>query len=111
MRNGIQGVVLQASAVADGNGVVFDLLGTGKSPVSRVGVQVAGITTATVTFEVSNDGVTWYAQDLAASSVMETPVNNATADGFFVGAVCARYFRARISGYSAGTITVTAVGQ
>lgn len=100
----------QKSAGANADGAVMELVGVDVRPVQRVGIQIEGITTATVNFEVSNDGTTWYPQDLAASSVTETPVNTATADGFFVGAVCARRLRCRISGFSAGTITVVGVG-
>lgn len=100
---------LQTSAVADGNGTVLSLVHPDQGVFTRLSVQVEGITTATVTFEVSNDGATYYAQDLAAVGTMETPVSAATADGMFVGAVCAQYFRTPISSFSAGTITVTVV--
>lgn len=110
MRTGLNVVVLQSAAGAIGDGVAWELLAPGKEMFSRVGVQVAISNTATVTFEVSNDGTTYFAQDLALSSVIETPANVATASGFYVGAVCARYFRARISAWTSGTVTVTAVG-
>jgi hypothetical protein len=105
----LQLVNLQTAAVALGNGVTIDFLDAGIPFAEQISVQVEGITTATVTFEVSNDGSTFYAQDLAAVGVIETPTNAATADGMFLGTICARYFRARISAWTSGTIAVTAV--
>lgn len=101
---------LQTAAVAIGNGVAMELVNADDCSITRVGVQVEGISGDEVTFEVTIDGTNWYAQDLALSSAMETPINVATADGIYVGAVCAVKFRARVSTWAAGTIYVTAVG-
>lgn len=97
-------VELQSAATATGNGVAVDI--TGKT---RVGVQVTGITTATVTFEVSIDGTNFVAVGLAAAAT-GTLATTATANGVFYGeAGQYRLLRARISAYTSGTITVTAL--
>lgn len=96
---------LQSGATATGNGTALNCGG-----LAAVGVQVEGITTGTVTFEGTIDGSTWYAVRVykpADGSVATT----ATADGLFVAPVAGMdQFRARISAYTAGTITVTAKG-
>jgi len=98
---------LQAAAVANGNGTVADVAG-----LTWLGIQIVGITTATINFETSLDGSTWVALPVTSLIVAGTVVTSATADGAFrvnVGGLS--LVRARISGWSAGTITVTAVGS
>lgn len=102
---------LQTGATATGVGEVLKLMTPGDGAFPRVGLQVTGITTATVTFEGSNDGANWYPVDLARSSEMETPINAATADGLYVGAVCCKLLRANITAHTSGAITVTAVAS
>lgn len=95
----------QSAAVADGNGTAMDVGG-----LSGVGVQVEGITTATVTFEGTVDGSTWYA--LQAMNVSDgAKATNTAADGLFLVPVAGLdQLRCRISGYSGGTITVSGKG-
>jgi len=92
----------QSAAVANANGTA---LGVGGLPA--VGVQVEGITTATVTFEGTIDGSTWYAIQ-AVTLTNGTIATSTAADGLFMVPVTGLdQFRCRISGYSAGTITVS----
>jgi hypothetical protein len=94
---------LQSAATGTGNGTAVDVTG-----VSRVGVQITGITTATVTFEGTVDGTNWVAVGLPAAAT-GTIASAPTADGVWFGTVAGlRLFRARISAYTSGTITVTA---
>lgn len=96
---------LQMQVAANSNGVTFNCDG-----LTGIGLQITGITTATVNFESSIDGTHWYSvQALEADS--GTLVTSTPADGlFFVYSTGFLFFRARISEWSAGTITVSAVG-
>lgn len=95
---------LQTGAVATGDGAVFDVSG-----FHTLSVQVLGITTATVTFEASNDGTTFAAVPFFNSS--GTNASTATANGMFVTNLTGySLFRARISAYTSGTINVYAAG-
>jgi hypothetical protein len=94
---------LQSAAVATGNGTNVDLGGA----CGLLTLQVKGITNATVTFEVSNDaGTTW----VAIRGINQNTGNGATtttSNGIFrfsVGGV--KLFRARISAWVSGAITV-----
>jgi hypothetical protein len=97
--------VLQSGATGTGNGTVANVSGH-----VWLGLQVVGITTATITWECSNDGATW-------TGIQATPLSTgtaaatATADGMYrvnVGGLA--LFRARISAYTSGTIAVTGIG-
>jgi hypothetical protein len=73
-----------------------------------LGIQIAGITTATITWEASQDGVTW-------AGILVTPLSSgtgaltATADGVYrVNVAGLAQIRARISAWTSGTITVSA---
>ncbi len=94
---------LQNAATATGNGTVLNVLG-----MSTVAVTITGITTATITFEVSEDGTNWASVN-AIQSGTNTVATTATSNGDYV-ASCAGFqsFRARISAYTSGTITATA---
>ncbi len=102
---------LQDAAVANGYGNVLTLLTVDEDPMRHVSVQVDGITDASVYFEVSNDGVGWYDQALHPSDDLAASHKNTIVDGIFVGEVYARFFRAQISAYVSGTITVLAVAS
>jgi len=95
----------QSAVVADGNGTAMNVGG-----LSGVGVQVEGITTATVTFEGTIDGATWYA--VQAMNVNDgAKATSTAADGLFLAPVAGfDKLRCRISGYFAGTITVSGKG-
>ena len=94
--------VFQSAAVATGNGTALDAGGLG-----LVGVQVEGITTATVTFEGTIDGSTWYAVRVlnVTSGAYAT---TATADALVQVPVAGLdQLRARVSAWTSGTINVT----
>jgi hypothetical protein len=97
--------VLQNAAVATGNGTAMPVDG-----LSGVGVQISGITTATITFEGTIDGTNWVALE---STNLNTGVagTTATTNGlYFVPTTGLIQFRARISSWTSGTITATGVG-
>ena len=95
--------LLQSNAAATADGRLFDVGG-----LSAVGLQVTGITTATITVEATVDGVTWVALPVLNLNSLVSGAT-VTANGFyacfFVGA---DQLRARISAYTSGSITVTA---
>jgi hypothetical protein len=91
-----------AEAQADGTALVVD-------KYTMVALQVTISDTATVTFEGSQDGTT-YASKVCVSvaSTSAALVTSATATGTFQCNIAGlQNFRARISAYTGGTITVT----
>ena len=96
---------LQSAAVAQGNGTPLNV-----ASLEFAVFQIVGITTATITWEVTIDGSTWVAV-LATNQTTGGVATTATADGLY-GMNCAGYaqVRARISAYTSGTITVSAFG-
>ncbi len=92
-------IKMQDGVTATGNGTVVDL--PDPSLPTEVGILVSGISTATVTIEVSPDsGTTW---EIIGSAV--------SADGYVqVGKVLATQIRARVSAYTSGTINVWYMG-
>jgi hypothetical protein len=95
---------LQSAAAAQGNGTAIDVYG-----FSLLGVQVQGISTATITWEATIDGTNW--QGVRATPLATgTAAATATADGLYTIDVRGlASVRARISAWTSGTITVTAV--
>jgi hypothetical protein len=70
-------------------------------------LQVVGITTATITWEASIDNTNWVAV-LATNLNSGATATTTTANGLFrVQVTGFLKFRARISAYTAGTITVS----
>lgn len=97
-------VTLQSAAVALGNGTAADV-----SNYDVAGIQVAGISGDTITWEASIDGTNWKGI-LVAPVTTGTGALTTTADGVFV-LNCAglALLRARVSTYGSGTINVTAL--
>jgi len=98
-------VTLQSAATATGNGTALDV-----GLYGGVAVQITGTFSATVTFEATIDRTNWIA--VKADNLNDrTSATTATAAGIFQiplsGAV---QFRARISAYSSGSVTVKARG-
>ena len=97
---------LQAAAEANGNGTPINLSG-----IAALAVQITGTFSATINFEATIDGTNWIAAkaiDLNTGS----PINTTTATGIFMFNVPGlRLFRARISSYSSGSVTITAVAS
>lgn len=96
---------LHSAAVAAADGAIMDVSGC-----SSVCVQIQGITTATVTWKARNDGANWVTipGKNKASGVEST---TATADGLYDIPIhgCTQFI-ADITAWTAGTITITAVG-
>ena len=65
------------------------------SDADRIVFQVTGITTATVTIQASLDGTNWFSTGTAL-----------TADGLASDANSYPYYRANVTAYTSGTITV-----
>lgn len=95
--------ILQDAVVATGNGATCDLKG-----FARAHVDVRISATATVTFELSiDDQTTVYTVGLAAAGT-GTVATTATASGlfYFPPNVTTGTFRARVSAFTSGTISV-----
>jgi hypothetical protein len=76
-------------------------------PYINLTAQVVGITTATITWEGTVDGTNWVSI-LATNQTSAAAAATATANGIYAMTVRGlRQVRARISAYTAGTITVT----
>lgn len=99
---------IEFSAPANATGVLF----TDEMRASDTGVSVQIVsagTTTTITYECSNDGVTWVAcTGIPVGWITTpTPVSTSTTANIWIFMVQTRYFRARIS--TAGTGTVSGV--
>lgn len=94
--------VFQDGAITDTNGAALDV-----RYYPALGIQVQGITTATVEFECTIDRSNW--NDIQLVNVETGAVVTSTSsDGVFAGLVGGLdQMRCPISGYSSGTITVT----
>lgn len=72
-------------------------------------VQIAGTFVGTITFECSNDGITYFAVPLLDSRTTSGSASTTTTTtGVYSGALAGRYFQARVSSYTSGTVTSTA---
>lgn len=95
---------LQNAATATGNGAS---LSTERWGAVRVKVTISA--TATVTFEVAADGTNFTTTSNAFNITdPSTSVSTATATGSFIIITNGAPFRARISSYGSGTVTVVA---
>ena len=102
----VQSKLLQNAATATGNGAEWNVAG-----LEKISLQITGITTATVSFEGSNDGGTTYAAIPFFNSAGSN-ASSATANGMFVTYLTGySLLRARISAYTSGTIYVYGVGN
>lgn len=98
--------VAQNAAAAVGNGTVIDMQGA-----NQLVVDISGTFVGTVSFECTIDGTNWLPLGMSniASGALAT---SATAPGTFamstggVAEVPMQSFRARISAYTSGNITV-----
>lgn len=91
----------QSAVITDGNGTAADVTG-----LPGVCVQVEGITTASVIFEGTIDGESWYG--IQSINMTTTALATLTAaDGlWYVPTGGVEQLRTRVSTYSGGTITV-----
>jgi hypothetical protein len=94
---------LQSAVAATGNGTILNV-----SPYTSLGVQVTITNTAAVTFEITVDGSTWNAKLCTLASDGST-TTTPSASGFYQCNVSgATQFRARVSTWTSGTVTVIA---
>lgn len=101
---------LQAGATATGNGTPMPVTEIDNEPVATTVVQVTGIATATITWEGTVDGTNW-AGLMATALATGTAAATATANGLYrLDVRGLLQVRARISAYTAGTITALALG-
>ena len=93
------------------SGVGTLIAATDSGDMSHVTIQLTGTFSLTVVFEQSIDNTNWVSAYLARSdsigSQLVTSVAGSTA-GIWGGTLQGRYFRARVSAYTSGTITATA---
>lgn len=86
-----------------------DLVSTDVSGYRWVSVQLSGTFSATVSWQCSNDNTNWANCFLRQPGDATTsPLNFGNTPGVYSGAVNARYFRARVTSYTSGTVTSTA---
>lgn len=100
-----QFVALTGSASANNT----DLVSADVSPYRFVSYQATGTFTATITFQGSNDNVSWtnlnyYNLGGIAFQATVSTSSGASAQGY--GPVLFRYFRARVTSYTSGTATI-----
>lgn len=100
---------LQDAAAATGNGTTVECTEVSGGAHKYLALQVQGINGDTLTWEATIDGTNW-------KGLLVTPLSTgtaaltATADGLYrVDVTGLVQFRARISTYGSGTITVTGV--
>ena len=92
---------LQSGAVAVGNGTEYDVGG-----LSVLSAQISGLTTATITWEGTVNDSDWVALTAANVGTLVT-AQTATTNGIYMVPIAGlSKFRARISAYTSGTITV-----
>lgn len=98
-------VTLQNAVGATGNGTAIDV-----ASYTSVALSVTISATATVTFEGTVDGTTWASRAcVSIGSTSGTGVTTATATGTYQCSVAGlSQFRARVSSFGSGTITVIA---
>ena len=98
-------MTLHTAAVATADGAIMDVTGC-----SSVCVQIQGVTTATITWKARNDGSNWVTIP-AKNKASGVEATTATADGLYDVPVhgCTEFI-ADITAWTAGTITITAVG-
>jgi hypothetical protein len=75
---------------------------------ASVAVQVSGTFVGTVTYQVSNDGITWSTKNLYGHTAT-TPGSTTTVPIQVYGPLGARYFRATLTAFTSGTAVVTVV--
>lgn len=93
---------------ASATGVLFSVDTTGYQSIDNA---LSGTFVGTVTYEASNDNTTWatIAGNLLGSTGANPPATTDTGSVFRAFPASARYFRARVSAYTSGTITATPI--
>jgi len=96
---------LQSAAAAAGNGTAHDLLSA-----AAVALQVTGIFVGTITFEATLDGTNWTAHQGVNTANGDVSTTTTGTGIFIVPVTGMKQFRARVSAYTSGTITVVSNG-
>lgn len=99
-------VTLQNAAAATANGATMNVDG-----FKAVYVQITGTFVGTVTFETSLDGATWVATGLAAVATGTVATAPTAPGAWILTPNGTNLFRARVSAWTSGTITVLAKGS
>jgi len=96
---------LQNAVAATGNGVQLEVTG-----YSKIALVLSGTFVGTVTFEVSLDGTVWEGfamRDIDNATIAYVLSLATSGDGAWSDLLGGwRYFRARVSAYTSGAITV-----
>ena len=104
-----QYVIMQNAAVATGAGTPIPITDVDIGAYLSLTVQIAGITSATVTFQGSIDGTNWVAIQFENMNTGDSSTT-ATVDGLYRGTVLGlMQARANITVYATGTITITGI--
>lgn len=102
---GYDGVAIPAVSVTSA-ATLFTVADT--SGFSSISIQVTSAGSGTITYEVSEDGTTWFS--VAGTTPLNTgttaPVTTSTTAVLLQFPLPAKQFRARVSAYTSGTITV-----
>ena len=103
-------ILMQDAATATGNGTSVACVDTSSGTMMQLMVQISGISGDTITFEGTVGGTIW--DDITATfRADEVMAATATVDGIYmINCLALAAVRARISTYSAGTITAVALG-
>jgi hypothetical protein len=101
-----EGKTLQSAVSATGNGETFYVYDKGRGSMETLIAQVSGTFTATVTFEGTIDGSTWFAVggETIATGVIASTATAAGAFRFNVKGLLG--FRARVAWTSGTSVTV-----
>lgn len=102
-------ITLQDAVTATGNGTALSIANKSDGARTVVGLQINGINSDTITWEANIDGTNWVAVQ-AKNLGTGVEATTATADGLYrFTCMGVLNFRARVSTYGSGTITVTAL--
>lgn len=107
MANGIDGATftMQAGAAVTGAGFLMNV-----GQLGSVVAQVSGSFVGTVTFESTTDGANWNAVPSVSLSTGVVSTTTTVPGSFQCPVAGAQLFRARISAYTSGAITVIGIG-
>jgi hypothetical protein len=95
---------LQTAAVAVGVGNAI----VGLEDFWAVTLIVTGTFVGTITWEISDDGTTWFAVNVTPLSTGTKSPTATTTGIYFAPTLGAKQFRARVSAWTSGSITVKA---
>lgn len=98
-----QDAALQSGATANGNGTAMNVGGA-----ATVGVEVTGTFGATVNFEGTVDGSNWYSLTGVNKATLNATTSPSAPGLYSVDVAGCDQFRARVSGYTSGSVSVTA---